>query len=135
MNKKRWLMKCIKLTSIYHKIIKYWKSMVHIIIFMIWRKIIIVIVLTHFIARIFTGKHYYKQMCLSALGYDVRNICYADYYDARGTSGRLKFLKRVLEWLLLLSYSFILWGILWISFSFLIQNTISTLTSHVVFGL
>lgn len=64
---------------------------------MIWMKKRIVIFLTYFIARIFTGKHYYKQMCLGALGYDVRNMCYADYYDARGTSGRLKLLKSVLE--------------------------------------
>lgn len=31
------------------------------------------------------------------MGYDVRNMCYLDYYDSKGTSGRLKLLKGVLE--------------------------------------
>ncbi|CAK87823.1 unnamed protein product (macronuclear) [Paramecium tetraurelia] len=48
-------------------------------------------------SKIFTGKHYYKQMCLSALGYDVRNLCFLDFYKARGVTAKLIYLKSILE--------------------------------------
>ncbi|CAD8096800.1 unnamed protein product [Paramecium sonneborni] len=48
-------------------------------------------------SKIFTGKHYYKQICLSALGYDVRNLCFLDFYKARGVTAKLIYLKSLLE--------------------------------------
>lgn len=39
-------------------------------------------------------------MCLSALGYDVRNMCFLDFYKARGVTAKLIYLKSVLEWIL-----------------------------------
>lgn len=41
-------------------------------------------------------------MCLSALGYDVRNLCFLEFYKARGVTAKLIYLKSVLEWVFIL---------------------------------
>lgn len=45
-----------------------------------------ILIKIYILALILNGKNYYKQMVLTCLGYDVKNLSFIDFYKTRGVS-------------------------------------------------
>ena len=45
---------------------------------------------------ILKGRDFFKSMVLQSLGYKVQNLCYKDFYNAKGVTKKLQLLKELI---------------------------------------